>query len=88
MGVVLNFCSKFSVSSDWGRRSYHCYMGKLVATPIIMLKKCFKNALMATSDTLSQWHCGGTSVSAQCCCMRVFMLLEHSLSWICVLKKI
>ena len=65
-------------------------MGKLVATRAMMLKKFFWNALMVTSATLRRWKCGSTSSSMQCCCIRVFMLSEHSLSrmWYCVVMPV
>ena len=60
-------------------------MGKLVATPAMVLKKRCLKALLLTSATLYQWQCDDTILRANCCCIRVFMLLEHLLSrmWYC-----
>ena len=85
MGVVFDYRSRFRVSLAWGRRRSHLCIGKSVATPEMMLKKFFLKDFMATSATLCQWQCGGTSLRAQCCCIRVFMISEHLLSrmWHC-----
>ena len=53
VGVLLDYCSRFSVNSAWGRRRSHWCMGRYVDTPAMMLKKCCLNDLMATSATLS-----------------------------------
>ena len=80
LGFVLDFPSRLMFSSAWGRRSSHLFIGKSVATPVMILNKFCLKDLMVTSDILCRWQYGGTILRAQCCHIRVFVIYEHSFS--------